>query len=153
MKEVRWFSLLITLVPACLFLAACTPLGPANGTNSPGTSPQSQGPSTSLSPYSGWVDFRDCQEVRGWVWKGTAPETTVKVELYVDDKLIETLAAETPRPDLVNKLGTGRYGFSFTVPFAYKDAKPHSPSVRVAGSDFFVPFFAVVWPSFECGRE
>ena len=65
----------------------------------------------------------------------------------------QTQPARLVRPDLTGKIGTGRYGFSFTVPFAYKDAKPHSPSVRVAGSDFFVPFFAVVWPSFECGRE
>ena len=150
MKEVRWFSLLITLVAACLFLAACTPLGPANGTNSPGTSPQSQGPSTSLSPYSGWVDFRDCQEVRGWVWKGTAPETTVKVELYVDDKLIETLAAETPRPDLVNKLGTGRYGFTFKMPSVYKDSKSHTVKIKVADGDYTLPFYQGVPASLEC---
>ena len=110
-------------------------------------------PGNPTTSFSGAIDRVDCQTVGGWVWKATDPEADLKVELYIDDKLVETQPARLVRPDLTGKLGTGRYGFSFTVPFAYQDAKPHSPSVRVVGSDFFVPFFAVVWPSFECGRQ
>jgi hypothetical protein len=150
MREVKWFSLGITLSAICTFLAACTPTEPAGGTSTSGTSSQVAAPQTNQSPYYGAVDFLDCEEVRGWVWNSLTPQTNVRVESYIDDKLTESLTAQTVRADLLNKLGTGRYGFSFKVPAAYKDSKPHTVKVKVADSEYTVPFFQGVSSTVEC---
>jgi len=78
------------------------------------------------------------------------PEEGLKVELYVDDKLIETLPAQTVRQDLTNKVGTGRYGFSFKIPASYKDEKQHEIHVKVVGENYTVPFFEGVFSNFVC---
>jgi hypothetical protein len=101
-------------------------------------------------PYYGAVDRRDCETVGGWVMTSADPEADIKVELYIDDKLAETLPAQNLRPDLANKFGTGRYGFSFKIPATYKDKRPHLVNVKVAGSDHSVPFYQGVSSSFEC---
>ena len=150
MKTLNIGPLLVIIVAVC-FLGGCTPLGPANGTNTSGASSASPGATPNLSPYSGWVDLHDCQEVRGWVWKGSAPETSAKVELYIDGKLTETLTAETLRPDLASKLGTGRYGFSFKIPATYRDSKPHEVKVKVVESDYVLPFYQGVPATETCG--
>lgn len=73
----------------------------------------------------------------------------IKVELYLDDKLIETQPAKVLRPDLAGKFGSGKYGFSFKMPAEYKDGKPHTAKVKVAGSDHDIPFLQAN-PSFVC---
>lgn len=98
--------------------------------------------------YDGVVDRRDCETVGGWVMKTADPEADIKVELYIDDKLAETVPAKNLRPDL--NAGTGRYGFSFKLPAAYKDDWPHKADVRVAGSEYRVPFYDGVFSGFEC---
>jgi hypothetical protein len=107
-------------------------------------------PVSAALPYSGAVDRRDCEAVAGWVMNTANPNADLKVELYVDDKLAETLPASNLRPDLANSVGTGRYGFSFKVPAAYKDGRPHTARVKVAGGDYLVPFYLGVFPAFEC---
>ena len=150
MKKVKSFPLLITLAATCLFLAACTPLGPSSGTSESRSSSPAPAVTTSASPYYGAVDFRDCQEVRGWVWNSLAPETSLKVEFYIDDKLTEGQTAQTTRPDLVNKVGTGRYGFTFKIPSAYRDSKSHAVKVKVADIEYIVPFYQGVPSTLEC---
>lgn len=157
MKSVRWFSLLVALVTVCLLLIACT----QNDTNTatPSSSPTSAGsnpPSASSPtvganvpppPYQGAVDFRDCEAVGGWVVARNS-EAETKVEFYIDGKLIDTAPATKLRPDLTS-WGTGRHGFTFKMPAAYKDGKPHTVKIKVVGSDFEVPFVKAL-PSFEC---
>ena len=157
MKSVRWFSLLVALVTVCLLLTGCSQpdtnsAGP--GSSSPvsaGSNPPASSPTIAANvpppPYKGAVDFRDCEAVGGWVVaKNSQAET--KVEFYIDDKLIDTAPATKLRPDLTS-WGTGRYGFSFKMPAAYKDGKPHTVKIKVVGSDFVVPFFSAL-PGFEC---
>ena len=89
--------------------------------------------------------------VRGWVWNGTDPKAEIKVELYVDDKLVETIPARTLRPDLKSKnIGSGEYGFSFKIPSSYKDGNVHRANVKVAGSDYTVPNSQGVYQAFTC---
>lgn len=83
-------------------------------------------------------------------WFNSVPEADIKVELYIDDKLAETLPAQNLRPDLANKVGTGRYGFSFKIPSAYKDERPHLVNVKVDGSEYVVSFLQGVFPNLEC---
>ena len=82
---------------------------------------------------------------------GSKPEVTLKVDLLIDNTLVETIPAQNLRPDLAaNKVGTGKYGFSFKIPATYKDGKGHNVRVKVNGSDFEVPFFQGTFPGFEC---
>jgi hypothetical protein len=158
MKSVRWFSLLVALVTVCLLLTACSQpdtnsAGPGSSSPVPGANnpPAASSPTVAVNvpppPYQGAVDFRDCEAVGGWVVaKNSQAET--KVEFYIDDKLIDSAPATKLRPDLTS-WGTGRHGFSFKMPAAYKDGKPHTVKIKVVGSDFVVPFFSAL-PGFEC---
>jgi hypothetical protein len=158
MKSVRWFSLLVALVTVCLLLTACsqndtnsaTPSGeppPAAGSNLSSANSPNVPANVPPSPYQGAVDRRDCDVVAGWA-KNKTSQAETKVELYIDDKLIDTAPATTLRPDLTS-WGTGRYGFSFKMPAAYKDGAPHTVRIKVAGTDFAVPFYQTA-PGFVC---
>jgi hypothetical protein len=147
MKSVRWFSLLIALVTVAPFLTACTDSG--TGPSVPGSSPAptANTPSVASSPtatsgqppYPGTVDKKDCDSVGGWVISGKDSTIPVKVEFYIDGKLIESATATSLRQDLTS-WGTGRHGFTFKIPAAYKDGNPHTCKVKVAGADYEVPF-------------
>ena len=154
MKSVRWFSVLIALVTVCLMLTACSQPD-TNSSTSPGpvaaNPPAASSPTVAANvpppPYKGAVDFRDCESIGGWV-VGKNAQTETKVEFYIDDKLIDSAPATKLRPDLTS-WGTGRYGFSFKMPAAYKDGKPHTARIKVVGSDFVVPFISAL-PAFQC---
>ena len=146
-QNTRGFAFLIVLAMAGSLMPACTqsnsPTPPTNTSSSPRDS-------ASPPPYSGVVDRRDCETVAGWIVTNANTSAEVHVELYIDDKLVETLPANNLRPDLVGKMGSGRYGFSFKIPSAYKDAKSHLASVRVAGSNYRVLFLQGVLADFYC---
>ena len=154
MKSLRWFSLLIALVTVGPLLTACS-LGDGNSATPP-AAPASNAPAantpvavaTVKPPYPGAVDRKDCEAVGGWVINGKDSSAEIKVELYIDDKLIETLPATSLRPDLTS-WGNGLHGFAFKTPAAAKDGKPHTIKVKVAGSDYQVPFFQHT-PTLEC---
>ena len=161
MKSVRWFSLLVALVMVCLLLTACSQpdtnsAGPGGnssvpaGSNPPAASSPTVAVNVQPSPYQGAVDRRDCDVVGGWA-KSKISQAELKVELYIDDKLIDTAPATTLRPDLTS-WGSGRYGFSFKMPAAYKDGLPHTAKVKVAGSNFEVPFYQTA-PGFACSAS
>ena len=158
MKSVTWFLLSVALVTVSLLLTACSQNDtnsamPGNsspapaGSNSPSpTSPKAG--ATVAPPYPGAVDRSDCEAVGGWVINGKNSLAEVKVEVYIDDKLVDTLPATTLRPDLTS-WGNGLHGFSLKIPAAYKDGKPHTIKVKVAGANYEVPFFQSS-PRFEC---
>lgn len=159
MKSVRWFFLLVALVTVGLLLTACSPTDPNSSavpnSNSPAPA-ASNAPSTSSPgvakmfspPYPGAVDRRDCEAVGGWVIDSKNPKAETKVEIYIDGKLVSTVPAKTLRPDLTN-WSSGLHGFTFKIPAAYKDGKSHEIKVKVAGSDYEVPFYQAI-SSFEC---
>jgi hypothetical protein len=154
MKSVRWFLLLVALVTVGPLLTACTESDtnsetPSSSSPAPGGSNASSASSPAVaSPYPGAVDRRDCEEVAGWVVNKDNPKAETKVELYIDDKLIGTVPAATLRPDLTS-WSSGLHGFRFKIPAAYKDGKPHTAKVKVAGSNYEVPFYQSS-PGFEC---
>src|SRR5438874_7772366 len=129
-QNTRGFSFLIVLAMAGSLTSACTQ---SNSPTPPTNTSSSAGNSASPPPYSGVVDRRDCETVGGWIVNNANTSTEVQIELYIDNKLVESLPANDLRPDLVGKIGSGHYGFSFKIPSAYKDAKSHLASVRVAG--------------------
>lgn len=148
MKSVRWFSLLVALVAVSLFLTACSESGTNSSTPGSTPPPPASTPSSASTPtvatnakpaYPGSVDKKDCETVGGWVIDGKDSTAPVKVEFYIDGKLIESAPATNLRPDLTS-WGTGRHGFTFKIPAAYKDGNPHTTKVKVAGTDNEVPF-------------
>lgn len=148
MKSVRWFSLLVAMLTVALFLAACSDSDPASsgpGTTSP--TPAAGSPTVASSPvvtngqpaYPGTVDKKDCETVGGWVISSKDSTIAVKVEFYIDGKLIDSAPATSLRQDLTS-WGTGKHGFTFKIPAAYKDGSPHTCKIKVAGTDYEVPF-------------
>lgn len=153
MKQLGRFCILMSLVTNACFLFACTQGGssypvPDGNTNASSTTNSSN--AAPPAPYYGVVDRRDCETIGGWVMNTTDPKADIKVELYVEGKLVETLSARNLRPDLANKMGTGHYGFSFKIPSAYKDDRPYLATVKVAGSEYTVPLFEGVFSTFQC---
>ena len=148
MKSVRWFSLLVALVAVCPLLTACSK-SDTNSSVPGGTSPTAVTTPSSASsptvatnvkpPYPGLVDKKNCEAVGGWVINGKDSTAPVKVEFYIDDKLIDTAPATALRPDL-KSWSNGLHGFTFKIPAAYRDGKPHSAKIKVAGTDYEVPF-------------
>jgi glycosyltransferase involved in cell wall biosynthesis len=73
---------------------------------------------------------------RGWAFDPENPERSVAVELSVDGKPFETIAANIFRDDLMNAgMGDGRHAFSITLPREYLDGKVHIVSAKIAGTD------------------
>lgn len=152
MKIMKRFCLLMLLVTSGFLLAGCSQSGgtsypvPSNA-NAPAATAPAALPNL---PYYGAVDRRDCDTVGGWVMHTGNPAADLKVELVVDKKVVETIPAQTVRADLVGKVGTGKYGFSFNIPAALKDGRSHNVMVKVAGTEYTVPFLEGVYPDFEC---
>ena len=143
MEDLRHFPLLITVATVCLLFTACTISG--GGSSEPGGNSGSNASSPSSAanveiPYPGAIDTSTCEEIGGWVETRANPKAETQVELYIDGKLVETLPARTLRPDLTS-WGTGLYGFSFKIPSAYKDGTPHVIAVKVASTNYTVPFW------------
>lgn len=152
MKNAGWVSLFVALVTIGAFLTACTQVNQNSPAPAPVNSPSatSTAPSPNpASPYDGAVDRLDCEILSGWALKKADPAGDTRVELYLDDKLIETAPARELRKDLT-AWGSGRYGFRFQIPAAYKDAKPHRVNVRIAGTSHTLPLLGHVPKTLEC---
>jgi hypothetical protein len=153
-KQIMRGCAIVALITSGIFLGACTPNDETDKSSAPTASgtPQAGNSATNAAyGYGGAVDGRSCEAVSGWVLKSIDPHADVKVELYVDDKLVETAPAKTLRPDLKAKnIGTGEYGFSLTIPPTFKDGNVHTVSVKVAGSDYIVPIIPGVNATVNC---
>lgn len=77
---------------------------------------------TSAAPaepyFKGWVDDATPLTVRGWVVNKAAPTQPVEVQLYIDNRFVETRLADYPRPDLKpgGLFESDRVGFMFLTP-------------------------------------
>jgi hypothetical protein len=157
LNNLRQFSLLITFATVCLLFTACTrggespaELGGNNASNA--SSPNSASNAELQHAYPGAIDTSNCEQVGGWVETRADPKAETKVELYIDGKLVETMPARTLRPDLTS-WGSGLYGFSFKIPSAYKDGNAHVVAVKVAGTEYALPFFERNSPNIQCKQS
>jgi hypothetical protein len=68
--------------------------------------------------FKGWVDVATPLAVRGWVVNKAAPTQPVEVQLYIDNRFVETRLADYPRPDLKpgGLFENDRVGFIFLTP-------------------------------------
>jgi hypothetical protein len=67
--------------------------------------------------FKGWLDSATAMAIRGWVVNKASPTQPVEVQLYVDNRFVETRLADTSRPDLKpGGLESDRVGFTFLTP-------------------------------------
>lgn len=78
--------------------------------------------------YTGWSEVAaGGTEVAGWVVDARAAHAPVRVQLYIDDRVIGSTLADLPRPDVV------RAGFASDVRCGYRFAVPPlAPGAHVA---------------------
>jgi hypothetical protein len=99
--------------------------------------PKTTGAETSsTSTAVGVLDVANCQTIGGWASHGPQSTSILKVDIYDGDRLIETVAADTFRPD-VYEAGYGAYfsGYNLPTPPELKDGRPHSIRVKFAGTN------------------
>ena len=65
----------------------------------------------------GYVDVLESGCVSGWAWVENEPSASVEIIVQYRQRTIAQGLAIDPRPDLVDAgVGTGRYGYSFSLP-------------------------------------
>ncbi len=125
-----------------MFVVSCSNNNPSASNPGPVSSP--------VKPnYAGTVDRVSCEAIGGWVWNSANPNDDIKVDIYADDKPIATVQAKLPRPDL-NNIGTRNYGFVLETPPDLKDGKLHAITAKVAGSNYVIPIWEKIQPTFTC---
>jgi membrane protein involved in D-alanine export len=88
-----------------------------------------------MDGYEGAHDSANCDVIGGWAWDATQPDHAVNVDVYSDDALLGTVAADQFREELHNRgYGDGRHGFAYATPVELKDGRPHTVAVRISGS-------------------
>jgi hypothetical protein len=80
--------------------------------------------------FEGHHDAQDCDFIYGWAWDSSMPDTTVSVDIYIDNVFIATVAADQFRQDLLNAgKGNGNHAFVFPTPASIKDGNTHTVSI------------------------
>jgi len=108
----------------------------ANG-NEPSGSNQDGGdtdleipPTLGVMGLQGHIDAIESGRVYGWAWNPEQPDDRVRVDIYVRDRLIESVLADRFRQDLVDvRVGDGTHAFVFDLPADARDADSASISV------------------------
>ncbi len=92
------------------------------------------------SQFEGYHDTASCHLIEGWAWDANRPDCPIKINIYDGDMLLETVPADRLRDDLA-RLGKGagkhgfRYSFSHDTVMRFKDGRPHSIRITIAGAD------------------
>ena len=96
-----------------------------------------------LSQYEGYNDGVDTDNIWGWAWDKSQPNTAIPVDIYDSPfntvpsgaALLARVNANLPRQDLVDAgKGNGNHAFVFPVPDALKDGNTHRIHVVFAGT-------------------
>ncbi|WP_160299889.1 hypothetical protein [Belnapia sp. F-4-1] len=68
------------------------------------------------SDIRGLIDNATADRLYGWVWDAAHPGYRVKVELRLEGKVVATVVASNPRPDLAKHgIGDGSHAFEFPL--------------------------------------
>ncbi|HEX5506652.1 MAG TPA: SH3 domain-containing protein [Thermomicrobiales bacterium] len=135
--------LLGTTLGACARLpgstATPTAAPPTAAARLSGTAPARLDRAASATPddrpavaYAGRQEETTCDTLRGWAWDRTQPDQPVYVQIFDGARLLATLRADEPRPDLrVAGIGDGAHGFQYALPPTVRDGRPHEIRVRI----------------------
>lgn len=92
-------------------------------------------------PPAGPVDAVDCTSIRGWAQDPDAPEAAVEVQVWFDGPADDpnavgiTVAADVPRDDLCEPLGSCDHGFEVAIPRSLQDGADHPVHVYAVDTD------------------
>jgi hypothetical protein len=83
---------------------------------------------------TGYLDSEGTvEEIAGWAWDPTQPNTPLHVDILDNDKLLRSLLADEYREDLEKDgKGNGKHGFLIPFPEHLRDGKPHMIRARIA---------------------
>lgn len=79
----------------------------------------------------GAIDIADQTHIAGWVNDPRLPETSLEVQLFIDDRFIATTLADKPRQDLVNANVTKRHNHGFNFDLDQLQLSPGKHSAQV----------------------
>jgi hypothetical protein len=89
--------------------------------------------------FEGFLSTVTCQEMRGWVWDRSKPNTPLTVEFFAENTAIGTIEAKNFRQDLKDAgKGNGEHGYVFPTPEAAKTGSELRISAKVQGSDYLL---------------
>jgi membrane protein involved in D-alanine export len=88
----------------------------------------------SLDGYEGVHDATTCDAITGWARDTTQPEARVAVDVSDGHRPLATIPADGPA-GAGAVAGADGHAFRFRVPDALRDGRPHSITVRIAGSN------------------
>jgi membrane protein involved in D-alanine export len=85
--------------------------------------------------YAGMFERADCDEISGWALDKHQPNSTLRIDLYVEKNYVATVDAGQFRQGLsAAGYGNGQHGFHMQTPSQFKDGRPHVLSIFVAGT-------------------
>src|SRR5258708_38472793 len=85
--------------------------------------------------YNGYLDVADCNQLAGWAWDSTQPNTSINVDIYDGATFVATVLASNFRQDLYNAgYGNGNHGYSFSTPASMKNNQYHYIYVKYVGT-------------------
>ncbi|SKC18860.1 hypothetical protein SAMN05660293_05365, partial [Dyadobacter psychrophilus] len=84
--------------------------------------------------YEGSFETADCYAIKGWVWDRNNPNSALNIEILEGNTVVATTLANLDRTDI--NVGTGKYGFDFELPIAFRDGQPHQFNLRIKGTTF-----------------
>src|SRR5262249_54024011 len=93
-----------------------------------------QAPAPSLG-VGGNFDGIDCNQLTGWAWDASQPNTPVNVDVYDGSTRIATVLASAYRSDLkLAGVGNGSHGFSYPTPATLKTGAAHTVTIKMGGT-------------------
>jgi len=81
----------------------------------------------------------DCNQLAGWAWDSTQPNTSINVDIYDGTTFVATVLASNFRQDLYNAgYGNGNHGYSFSTPASLKNNQYHYIYVKYGGTSLLL---------------
>ena len=78
----------------------------------------------------GFVSNQNGLRIQGWAWNPFTPKQPVKLQIFEKNRLLGEVIANQKRAEFLESgIGSGKFGFSFTLPFELADSQPHEITV------------------------
>lgn len=83
--------------------------------------------------YEGYLDSANCDQIYGWAWDSTQPNTPVNVDIYDGYNYVTTVSANQFRQDLLSSgKGNGYHSFNYLTPSSLRDGQNHNIRVKIS---------------------
>jgi murein DD-endopeptidase MepM/ murein hydrolase activator NlpD len=108
---------------------------PASTNINLGTSPKTIFCNRPVANYEGYLDFADCNVIRGWVADKSQPNVPLNVDILDGNTPVATVPADRYRRDLQSYLSdNGLHDFNVPTPQSLLDGQTHTIRIRITGT-------------------